>query len=345
MLSWFIPAGALALVLRSGFLSARAVRALFRGMVWNAAAIAVFGLVQYLSGTRSIYWIEPHIMHFFATFGYASHAGAFFLLMFSLGCGLMLDDVFGRGRGRPVPRVRVASLALASLLCLAGSSLSLALAPLILVWALAGLFTAYALVLAWQRLGGLQRLHLILGVALVVGVGYVLMAMIYHESAARIHSELWELREPHVLARKIGERVFLYRPALRIFLDHPWFGVGGWGFRYFLGIYVKASDWVRLDGGYANVHNDLLQFLAEFGLAGTGMIAVAFMALLVTLVRSRVWRNPLAVPPLLGAFVVSCYSMMDLPFRCPAILYAWTALLAGLPAVVVSMAREEKNQL
>ena len=54
----------------------------------------------------------------------------------------------------------------------------------------------------------------------------------------------------------------------------PLFGVGGWGYRQFVQIneYVTPQEieTMRAGKGMANVHNDVLQFLAEHGFVGFG---------------------------------------------------------------------------
>ncbi|NCU20748.1 hypothetical protein EOM89_08430, partial [Candidatus Falkowbacteria bacterium] len=90
MLRWFFPAWVLLVVVRSGLLGHRAGQLIVRGLVFNAGLLALFGLVQFADGTKSIFWIQPIEDHFFASFGYANHAGAFFVLMLSVALGQKL---------------------------------------------------------------------------------------------------------------------------------------------------------------------------------------------------------------------------------------------------------------
>ena len=69
----------------------------------------------------------------------------------------------------------------------------------------------------------------------------------------------------------------------------------------------------------------------EFGLAGSGLMLLALGALLAPLFRTGVRRGALFTFVGLGLAAVFAFSWIDLPFRCPAILWTWTALLAALP--------------
>ena len=343
MLYWFFPAWAVVLAVRSGLLGERGLYALYAAMATNGALVAIFGIVQYASGTDSMYWIQPVSANFFATFGYQNHAGAFFVLMFSVSCGLVLDGLFSRhSRASPA---WLALLIAVALLNLAGASLALALVPMILVWLVAVVAAAYACRLAWQRLRPVGRLHMVVGAVAVLSLAYLLVAALYRIWPERVYDRLWELRASHLFAKKFDERAFLVTPAWAIWKDHPWFGVGGWGFRNFLGLYVDRSQWRLLaEPGQANVHNDPLQFLMEFGVVGAGLMAAVVVVLAAAVWRSRAWQKPLVRVPLLGALIVYVYSLMDLPFRCPAVVYAWLSVLAAMPGFMVCRRNKEENR-
>ena len=125
--------------------------------------------------------------------------------------------------------------------------------------------------------------------------------------------------------------------------DHPAFGVGGWGFRYLLGWYIPSNQWHEIREGDANVHNDALQFLAEFGAVGSGLMAATVLVLLVPALKERPWEKPLPLIVLLGLGATVVHSMIDLPFRSPAILYSWLAILAVLPVMASSTEPSYRN--
>jgi O-antigen ligase len=333
MLCWFVPAWALLLALGSGLLGPHACLNLLRAVAINSGLLALFGILQFASGTRAIYGLMPVPDHFFASFGYQSHAGAYFVLMLGLTTGLLCHQLFSRTMRRSPAWIAV--LVGTALLDLAGAMLSLSLAPMLLGTGLAALATAYVFWQAWIRLRAAGRLNL---AALTAGL--VCLSAFLAITAARTHSGLVSLElaghsPAHWGERLVNKRLFMMEAATRIWADHPWFGTGGWGFRYLLGLYLPRSEWYRIGDGTANVHNDPLQFLSEFGLVGAGLLAVVLGSLVVTLVRSKAWRRSIAVLPLAGLAAVLAYSLVDLPFRSPAVLYAWLLTLAALPRIVL----------
>jgi O-antigen ligase len=121
---------------------------------------------------------------------------------------------------------------------------------------------------------------------------------------------------------------------------------------------------MQVQGG-ANVHNDTLQFLAEQGAVGFGLMALCALALIVPLVvqsvrttrvlastgldvipAKPVWLYhlpPEVVAVFVGTTATVCHSLGDLPFRSPAILTVWLLSFVCadgfLPAVRSSKAR------
>jgi len=82
--------------------------------------------------------------------------------------------------------------------------------------------------------------------------------------------------------------------------------------------------------GAANTHNDLLQFLSEFGLVGVALLWISIGIMAAPLIRYplHTWRSPRVFFSLLGLLVILIHSAVDLPFRCPAVLFLWTLTLA-----------------
>lgn len=332
MLVWFFPAWTLLLALRSGLLRRTALRYLYGLMAGSAAFLALFGIVQYLSRTQSIYWIQPLRCPFFASFGYANHAGAFFTLMFAVSAGLLsrrfVTKQFG-GRSR-----WLVFLSACALLCFLAANLSLSRAAILLVWTLAAFVVLYTLAKTWPILRPAQKLNLIAAAAATALLAGVLLAATGKED---IEKELSTLHPGSRSANLLGGEWAMLRPAaFEMWKDHPAFGVGGWGFRYLLGWYIPQDQWHEIREGDANVHNDALQFLAEFGAVGAGLMAGTVLVLLVPALKERPWRKPLPLIVLLGLGATAVQSMIDLPFRSPAILYSWLAILAILPVMASS---------
>ena len=112
VLMWFLPALVAMLAARHALLR-NGKRMLVEMLVWNAAALAVFGFVERATGAKFVMmWDQEtydafvrtlrttsggsHIRpnpDFFATFGYPNMAGSFFMLAFALSLGVWMTRV------------------------------------------------------------------------------------------------------------------------------------------------------------------------------------------------------------------------------------------------------------
>jgi O-antigen ligase len=339
MLGWFFPAWTLALALRHAPDRQRLGRTLFFFLVTNGILLALSGLIQWAhySGvlTRS----------FYATFGYRNHASAFFVLALAGVLGLLRYQIGWRHRAaESVWAPIVPGLGLAALLLTAALHTALCRAGMMFSWVLVLLFLG-SLVFGKDSAQGLIR-RIQEGAAAAMILGIAIAWVIIPEGTAlnrieRMDSSGW--------MGQVEGRCWQWKAALRIWKDHKIWGTGGWGFAHLLPQY--ADEAYVQDGqleslGMANVHNDFLQFLAEFGLAGVSLLLGAWGVLAARFIRG--WRavrgRPVSAIYLFstaGLLLVGLHSLIDLPFRNPAILYAWIVLLAAVPAGwgVVSMAR------
>ncbi len=348
MFRWFFPAWCLLVALRSGMLTRRAARRLLRAVLASAAVLAALGIAVYASGSQRIFWVSPAQQHFFASFGYANHAGAFFVLCLGPSLGMVTDEFLRLRSGRR--RIgRLVMLVSITILLLAGANLSLSGAGIALSWGLVLFAVVYGIGWVWQLLGVSARINLIAGCAALLCLGFFVVSgfgqRAFDEETTRLESASPE--------RELGQRMHQTRAAVDIWRDAPWFGVGGWGYRYLFPSYVDDAFWESLSdlnpesqslakAGKANVHNDPLQFLAEFGIVGGGLMALVVICLLVR-IGACGWheiRQPGILCPLMGTALTVLHSLIDLPFRSPAILYLWLTILACLPILLQSRPME-----
>ena len=344
MLTWFFPAWVIALAIRSRILVPRELRSLMMWLVCISGLLAVFGLIQFASGTKSIYWIHPMQAQFFASFGYGNHAPPYFVLVGALAAGLLFREIFDIPAMQMSDTMqrrirhpgRVAVLGPVVLLCLASAHLGVSRSGVILSGLFFVFFAGYGLVRGWRLLRPAYRINLI---AAVLAAGASLYFLVAGLGDQAIRKEFTAKVAPHVLQTiwervdlELGGRPQFYRAAVQMWQAHPWFGVGGWGYKYRVAEYIPTELWPVLDKrGWANVHFDLLQFLAEFGIVGTGLLLGALGVMATDLFRPACRRNSLWTMGLAGLLLVGIFSVIDLPFRCPAVLYAWVAVLAALP--------------
>ena len=345
MLAWFFPAWTIALAIRSKWMSRHELRGLLLLLACNAGLLSIFGLIQYATGTHAIYWLQPLSGHFFASFAYGNHAAPYFVLTGALTAGLLYRELFDARRGHgdsPAafrirhPR-RVAILVPVLGLCLVGANLGFSRSGVILTWALAAFMAGYGLFRGWRGLRPAARLNFTASVLGVTGLLYFAVAGLGEKGiqkeftlrpmTAEVQPSLWERVD-----LELGGRPQFAKAALQIWLDHPWVGVGGWGFKYLVAEQVPENLWKSLEEkGWANVHFDFLQFLVEFGIVGFGLL-LGVLGVMVRELRQRPCpQEALRLMGLAGLGLVVIFSVIDLPFRCPAILYTWVAILAALP--------------
>ena len=143
--------------------------------------------------------------------------------------------------------------------------------------------------------------------------------------------------------RQTGDgRVFYWRAAERIFHEHLWWGAGPGSFRY---LYPMSAD-KYAQGTPRNAHNDYLNTLCEWGLAGFG-IMIAALGLLFGGV-SRIWpyvrrgsgdlgsknssRAAFVLGASLGLLSILIHSAVDFNMQIPANAVTAITLMALLSA-------------
>jgi hypothetical protein len=342
LLAWFPPALIAALAVRHA-INANGRRLLLRILIWNAAALALSGCVQMALGCRAIYGMIPIQAQFFSSFGYPNHAGAFFTFMLVVAGGFWLYEREDEVPGADRLLWAVFLLYGAAVLCLCRTSILMGTAVLLVGG-------AFAITRIWRRIDLGTRV-------MVAGLSVLLPLLGYLSFFAMpsnpIRRELTGLTMGRMF-KEVYERAFelLVPAALTIWRDNPIYGVGGWGFRHFVPLVLTPEQYKKLFVGAANVHNDSVNFLVEHGIVGTALLVLAGVTLLVPLLL-RVPPPPLGhLYPMHGAAslfrwvvlfalgLVFCHSLIDLPFRCPAVIQA--VLLSMALAGTLGREAEEK---
>lgn len=297
---------------------------------WCGFAISVFGIVQNLSGTTSIYWfreINHEGVSIFGPFVNKNHFAGLVELWAPVGVGLAITGAIPGGArfvtafAAVVMGVAVAiSRSRAGVLCFAAEFAALGL-----------------LVLAsFSRRQDMDRRKLgaalVLGIALLaagvwVGVGWVGL-----DSVARGLSRLPD----EIYATDQISRKGIWLDTIRLIEDHPAVGVG-------LGAYATAFPQYGSGPGIFIVrqaHNDYLQALAEGGIVG-GLLAVLFGWFLVRSLlhglqrRDRVARG-VALGAAAGCVGLLLHSLVDFNLQIPSNALAFlfsTALVVRAAAL------------
>ena len=137
-------------------------------------------------------------------------------------------------------------------------------------------------------------------------------------------------------------RVDFWRTAVKIFLDHPFIGVGFDAFGAAYSAYDTSSGMMRVE----QAHNDYLQTLADAGVAGFSCI-IFFIFLLfkkgLAVIResSPGLRRGAAIGALAGCVGMLVHSFFDFPLRTPANSFIFLALAA---LCVVRIPEEKRSR-
>jgi O-antigen ligase/Flp pilus assembly protein TadD len=131
-------------------------------------------------------------------------------------------------------------------------------------------------------------------------------------------------------------RLSIWKSALKMMLDHPWFGVGLGQFEYFSPRYAfpVESHWAKYGRVAENAHNEYLQVGAETGVMGLA-VWLAALALLgawflkTTRGRKAVEKRDLV--PIVAALAALCaHAAVDFVFHVPPLALLLVLLAAGI---------------
>ena len=338
-----------------------------RMIVWNGALVAVLGFVQDVLAAPGPLWCgkagASDAGTFFATFGYPNMAGDYFTALFAVSLALWRErcerlrleemetdesklavrphGAFWRKHFYLIPAAVFFYAALNTL----------SRAAIILVTSVAVIGFFHTLVISLSRMHRQRRV--IVGVWSLLAFGVLIFfAMMFMPKDIR--REVDSLGTTEVLDRVTGKGQYHSRVATALWKEHLLFGCGGWGYRHLhLGLLTpEERRELQLVGG-ANVHNDHLQFLAEHGLVGFGLM-LALVALLLApvcrgwklMVKDLRFKKGKDLPPkpvqlfvlpapaflvLTGVVATAVHAFGDCPLRSPAVLTLFFVELAALP--------------
>lgn len=338
-IAWFFPVAVMVPAVRHLF-SRATLKWLLSALLCNGAVLALLGVVHLGLGWHKLYGLVEIPGHptISSTFVYPNHGGAFFYLMLALSLGGAWDAL-----EKKKPLWRAVGSALLALLFAVAAFCSLSRAAVLIVIAI---IAVLPLCWLWQNRRTMTPARWV-NVSLA---GFVLAIFVFlsiiHLGRGAILREFGDASAAHEVEIYQGSRGWQIPPALAMFKDHPAFGVGGWGYRYYVAIYLPREQWAILSGaGKSNVHCDPVQFLAEHGLVGVSLMTAGLGLVLWPWRRLTTWRyQGRAVMVALGALMVGVHSLVDLPFRCPAILWHWLLLLAIIPQLAYGQRKSVNSE-
>jgi O-antigen ligase len=312
----------------------------------NGLALAVFGSFQKFLGATGPYFgaVTTRQSHFFSSFIYHNHWGAFAVLMTAVGIGLVLrylrhTDAAGFWSS-PGFAVLVAVFFIA-----ASIPLSLSRSSSLLVFALLSVAILQFLrrLIRQRRSQGLPFAGPLFTAILLAGAA---LGGAYKIAEPSILIRLAKTEEQLATMRAqgtIGSRVALYTDTWHMARDRPWFGWGMGSYpTVFYSYNTQQAGPDRLPKFYWDAHSDWLQSLAELGFVGTSLIGLLGLLPLLSL-RRRHLRSPITAYLLGGCGLILLYAWVEFPFgNVAVVLLWWLCFFAALRYARLESLREEE---
>jgi O-antigen ligase len=234
-------------------------------LLFLAMAISFYAVYQFLTGNNRVWGtLTPYPHRGSGTYYNPNHLAGFLEMLLPLGLAYTLT-----ARIKPVTKVFFGYVSLA---LLGGIGVSISKGG----WIATGLALALFFgVLIFQRRYRLPALALL--ILLVCGCFYFFP-----------RSPFFQMRLKQMFNEKgnVNDelRYSVWRPTVRIWQDNPWWGAGPGQFNTRFRMY--RPEGIQMDPEYA--HNDYLNTLADYGVVGTALIAVALG--LLTWGLAKTWR-------------------------------------------------------
>lgn len=372
VLMWFVPALTAMLAVKHA-LSKHGKRLLMEVIVWNGVALAVLGAIQQVVEAPGPLWeeFEGKSVYFFSTFGYPNMAGDYFTTMFAIAVGLWrfrVDESIRRDRESDVNQGSAHRrfwarhyLLIAVVINFLAALNTFSRATILLIIVLTVIFSAHTFTSFFARMKKVERVRYS-AITLFVLAAIVVFSAVLLPSELKNEVDTLDTRE--VLTRVTGKGQYHARVATAIWKSNFLFGCGGWGYKHYCISEMTEDELKNIQQvGGINVHNDYLQFLAEHGIVGFGILfAIVVLLLWPTM---KIWRMmalsirfipPKKQPPkptsffilpapvfciLAGATASIIHGFGDCPFRSPAVLTLFFVSLASADGFLPRLKQEE----
>jgi O-antigen ligase len=238
------------------------IQILVFSLVFLAMGISCYAIFQFMTNSNRVWsYYTPYFHRGSGTYISPNHLAGFLEMVLPLGLAYTLAS-----RLKSLPRI---FLGYASLVVLGGIAVSLSRGGwLATIFALA-IFFSLLLLHRTYRLPALVVLIALVGLTAYVGRN----AVIVRDRIERIFA-----------SGRLDDdmRFSLWRPATRLWLDHPWFGAGPAHFDVRFAEYRPVEVQMRPD----RVHNDYLNTLADWGAVGLALVLAVVALLMAGVVKT-----------------------------------------------------------
>jgi O-antigen ligase len=313
----------------TGFTRRKPLRILLVLLTTNAFLLALFGLAERALHADRIFWFwSPPAGYFVSSFIYRNHAGAYFNLMLAV-CSALGFWYYRRQVRRhesSSPAVMFGFLAaVIAAIVLYSYSRGATLLMIAFLAVVAGMIGRRS----FSSSGSNRALSTIVVVGFIFAaiVGLSLFSLKTEQMAERMRT-----LEQEINSGFENKRLVLDRATWEMAQDRLATGWGAGSYRFcFPGYQIRYPE-ICISGDthkrmvFEHAHDDYLELLAEFGVAGCVFLAAGFFYYLWRLARLRVWRHAPASILLLGCFVTMVHAIFDFPFFNPAVLITWCCL-------------------
>ena len=311
-----------------GLTRRKSLQMLLTVLAVNGVALAVFGLVQRALSFDKIFgfWTPP-ANYFVASFIYKNHAGAYFNLMLTVCAGLAYwHYVSGQRRLEKSTPSGLFMFFTAVVTIIVLFSHSRASTLLMIVFQIVALviFTVRELVLTPVD----HRRPFATGI-LVVALSAFIALGIFTLRTESVYGRLKALATDDVAA-SITNRQLAAKATWDMFKSKPLTGWGAGSFRFAFPQFQQKYPPITAPWGtrlyWEHTHNDFLEYCAEFGIIGSGILLIALFAGAAGMLRVHFWENPASLLISAGLILTLAHCWVDFNFYNPAILISWCVL-------------------
>jgi O-antigen ligase len=304
----------------------------------NGALLAVIGILQRVTHAKYMLWGLKHVTTaggFFSTIIYKNHAGAYFNLVLMLTTALLYWH-FSRAerrmeRSSPAPVFAFCTVLLGLSVMLTNSRAATLLMMGFTLLAFIGFIVRCTITRSEGRSPWAVTL-LCAVFALFIGLGSYFLNT---DQALDRLGKLWEAGSSD---SSVASRNLARKATMEMAEDNLVTGWGAGSFRHYFPVYqrhypeIYNVPWKK--GGvlrWEYAHNDYVQFLAEMGLIGVGLLSAIVLCALRHLLKQRVFERPHLLFILMALLVTAVHAWVDFQFHNPAILFLW-CIAAALAA-------------
>jgi O-antigen ligase len=297
----------------------------------NGALLAIIGILQKVTHAKYILWGLKDVTsagYFFSTFIYKNHAGAYFNLVLMLTTALLYWH-FSRAerrmeRSSPAPVFAFCTVLLGLSVMLTNSRAATILMMLFTLLAFIGFIIHCTLTRSEGRSPWAITLLCTI-FALFIGLGS------YFLNTDRAFDRLGKLWEAGAADSSVASRILARKATMEMAEDNLITGWGAGSFRHYFPVYQRHYPEIySLKHGkkerimrWEYTHNDYVQFLAEMGLIGVGLMVAMLVCALRHLIKQQVFMRPHLLFILMALLVTAVHAWMDFQFHNPAILFLW----------------------